>query len=303
MSRNVLLALGAAIALLGLAALYLWLGGGGGSIALPRLGAGAGAVASAAMAGLLAGFVGAAIANRFNIGRRGHDAGLAQRIAALETARDSARAASPPPPPPPPVAAERAAPQPAARPSFIYDRPRQEPQARQEPVAPPPPEPAEARGPAPPPPPEPAEAREPPPPPEPRRRPSVPNLAEISAAYSRIVSGHISRSAFAQFFDGIGRSVPVEITDGGNAIGRASGESFLTCVDAGEAYLVFPSYDFIANQTTQFATVASVPESIAAVFTLERGDGELILDRPAIYEDSGTGLRRVEKGEIRGFGG
>jgi hypothetical protein len=132
----------------------------------------------------------------------------------------------------------------------------------------------------------------------------VPNLNEISAGYSRAVSGHISRSAFADFFDRIGSSSPVEIADGGRAIQNASTpESFLTCVSAGSAYLVFPSYDFIANQATQFATIASVPENVAAVFTLERGDGELILESPAIYEQTETGLRIVTKGEIRGFGG
>ena len=117
-------------------------------------------------------------------------------------------------------------------------------------------------------------------------------------------SGQISRGAFADFFATIGLAGPVEIFDDGNFIGSASGgETFLTCVNAGPAYLVFPSYDFIANQSTHFATIASVPKDVGAVFTLERGDGELILETPAIYQESETGLRRVEKGEIRGFGG
>jgi hypothetical protein len=131
----------------------------------------------------------------------------------------------------------------------------------------------------------------------------VPNLDSISSAYSRIVSGQISRSAFAEFFDGIGRWGPVEIAGGGGGIEPAEDGSFLTCVNAGGAYLVFPSYDFIANQANQFATVASVPDNVAAVFVLERGDGELILGRPALYEESEAGPQLVSKGEIRGFGG
>lgn len=289
MNRASLLLLAAAFVVL-LAAAYVWLTANGGVIALPRLDSAMGPAASAAMAGLLAGFVGAAIANRFNIGRRRRDARLEELLAALEKTRGAAeRGPSSRLSPPPPLAPAR---RPAAElrtdPYWHLGGEPKAPVEREQWSAAEPPAPI------------PAEPLQ-----EPRRPlPAIPNLNEISAAYSRIVSGNISRRAFADFFETIGRSGPAEISDGGRSIeGVSGGESFLTCVNAGSVYLVFPSYDFIANQATQFATIASVPENVASVFALERGDGELILDRPAVYEDSETGLRLVSKGEIRGFGG
>lgn len=273
-----------------LAAAYVWLTANGGTAALPRLDPAVGPSASAAMAGLLAGFIGAALANRFNIGRRGREADLAKLLAALEAQSREAADRGP---------ASRLSPSPPAPARRPPDELRTEPYwhlgGEPRPRVEPPQRPAAESSGSPP-----AAVSQ-----EPRRPlPTVPNLNEVSAAYSRVVSGNISRRAFADFFETIGRSGPAEISDGGRSIeGVSGGESFLTCVNAGSVYLVFPSYDFIANQATQFATIASVPENVAAVFALERGDGELILDRPAVYEDSETGLRLVSKGEIRGFGG
>jgi hypothetical protein len=287
MNRASLLLLAAALVVAFVAA-YIWLTGGGGAVALPRLDPALGPVASAAMVGLLAGFIGAAIANRFNIGRRGLDAHVERLLKALEgKTRDASgpRSASQRPP------ADPAAGRSAELQTDSYRQFGGEPKPRPEPLRWPS---AESPG-------RPSAVAAPE-----ASRPlaATPNLDKVSAAYGRVIAGHISRSAFADFFETIGRARPVEIADGGRSIEAASGgESFLTSVDTGPVHLVFPSYDFIANQATQFATIASVPENVAAVFALERGDGELSLDRPAVYENSETGPRLVSKGQIRGFGG
>lgn len=146
-------------------------------------------------------------------------------------------------------------------------------------------------------------------PPEPRReapepRPApMPDLAQVAAGYGRLTRGNISRSDFARFFEALGTSSAVESAAGGTSLQQAQSEDFLTAVSVGGRILVFPSYNFVANWDTQFTTMASVPESVAEVFDLARGDGEIVMSAPALYEEDGGAPRRLQRGVISGFQG
>ena len=132
---------------------------------------------------------------------------------------------------------------------------------------------------------------------------SLAQISEIVANYRRLLSGTMSRSSFQGFFDAIGESEPVKLTTQWDSIEPATGESFLTAVSLGPDLLVFPSYEFVSNAANQFSTIASVPESVSAVFELRRDDGEITLDRPAVFD--GHDIRPVlrTKGILRGFDG
>jgi hypothetical protein len=140
------------------------------------------------------------------------------------------------------------------------------------------------------------------PPPQPRRAP--PDLGSIAARFGQLTRGNISRTAFAEFFASLGDSTAVESADGGRSLQQAQGDGFLTAVDVGGHILVFPSYRFVSNWDTQFAFMASVPESVTELFELARGDGEIAMARPALFESNAGGApRRIDRGEIRGFQG
>lgn len=126
----------------------------------------------------------------------------------------------------------------------------------------------------------------------------------IAAQYSQLAQGNISRSAFESFFGQFGTAAPADIIDNGRFIQPSVHEdSLLTSVTQGGRALVFPSYAFIANSETQFTTMASAPGAIQHLFDLSKGGGGLVLDRPALFEDRGSGLQLVEKGALRGFQG
>jgi hypothetical protein len=148
-------------------------------------------------------------------------------------------------------------------------------------------------------------AAEPPaatPPPQQRRTP--PDLATAAARFAQLTRGNISRTAFADFFDTLGDSTAVDSADGGRSLQPAQGEGFLTAVESGGYILVFPSYRFVSNWDTQFAFMASVPESVTELFDLTRGDGEIAMASPALFEShSGGAPRRLERGAITGFQG
>lgn len=137
--------------------------------------------------------------------------------------------------------------------------------------------------------------------------PAKPSLArdEIMRRYREAVSGTISRSTFRLFFDEIGAWGPVDPEDGGRRISASKDdEGFLVSVMNGTEALVFPSYNFVANQDTQFSTIASVPETVASAFSLVRGAGDIVLGTPAVYLTDGEGSAvLVSRGEIRGFSG
>jgi hypothetical protein len=129
-------------------------------------------------------------------------------------------------------------------------------------------------------------------------------IQDIIIGYGKLAAGPISRSAFSAFFNSIGHSGPVDVEPGGQSI-RPEGDpdGFLISVYVNNSVLVFPSYSFIANLDTQFATIASVPENVASIFTLTRGSGEVSIECPAIFIEDDAGLRLKRKGEIRGFAG
>jgi hypothetical protein len=119
-----------------------------------------------------------------------------------------------------------------------------------------------------------------------------------------VAGGQISRAAFADFFESLGPTGPVEAADAGETIEASSDpDAFLASVHLSGTTLVFPSYSFIANLDTQFTTIASVPEKVACLFTLSRGSGEVVLEKPALFEDEDFGPRLRSKGELRGFAG
>jgi len=129
-------------------------------------------------------------------------------------------------------------------------------------------------------------------------------IGDLVSGYARVASGQITRATFQSFFDSIGNSGPVEVADQGRSIvSSRTSEAFLTSVNAGSAIVVFPSYDFIANQATQFSTIASVPEAVSLLFELKRGDGDIAMERPAIFNATDSGPELRSKGVLRGFGG
>ena len=133
--------------------------------------------------------------------------------------------------------------------------------------------------------------------------PSEP-IEEITARFGRVAAGQISRSGFSRFFEELGPSGGVRAERGGTTIAPASGgEELLASVNSAGRILVFPSYEFVSNQPTQFATIASVPDEVASVFELTRGDGELVVLRPAVFEEADGETRRLMKGELGGFAG
>lgn len=156
---------------------------------------------------------------------------------------------------------------------------------------------------SPPPPPPAAKPREskappaapPPPPPVP--------LSEIVAGYRHLLSGTLSRASFQSFFEGIGESGPVQLTADRTSIEEATGESFLVSVARSSRVLVFPSYDFASNAANQFSTIASVPEAVSILFDLERDEGEIAMERPAMFDIGEDRLVLKSKGVIRGFDG
>jgi hypothetical protein len=134
-----------------------------------------------------------------------------------------------------------------------------------------------------------------PPPPRP--------VNEIVADYQRLLSGTMSRSSFQNFFEAIGSAGPVQPTADHNSIVNATTESCLTALARGSKVLVFPSYEFVSNAANQFSTIASVPEAVSALFDLQRDDGEIVLERPAIFDGGENYPVLRSKGIIRGFDG
>jgi hypothetical protein len=135
------------------------------------------------------------------------------------------------------------------------------------------------------------------------RHRELPNLSALAAQYGQLTRGNISRSDFARFFDSLGESMPVESCDGGRGLQQAQGEGFLTAVGQGDHIIVFPSYTFVANWDTQFTTMASVPESVTELFDLSRGDGEIVMAAPALFDRNGGSPLRIERGKLHGFQG
>lgn len=277
MTRKILAGAGVFLGIVVLISALMWLIDPG-TIAIRPIPWYPGPLISAAIIGLLAGFAGATIASLFRVGSRRWSRRLSARIDELENwraverkARETAASASAPPPPPP---SSRRQEVPAS--AYGMTGPEWETQGAGQPAQAPPAVPS---------------------------RPIIP-LNDIVMRYGKVAAGHISRSNFAEFFESVGQFGPVEIAEGGQSITVTSNEeSFLTAVNAGSAILVFPSYDFVANQETQFNTIASVPDDVAVLFELARGDGEIVLDRPAVFEETEAGPNLRSKGELRGFGG
>ncbi len=138
--------------------------------------------------------------------------------------------------------------------------------------------------------------------PLPESPPPVP-LSEIVAGYRHLLSGTLSRASFQSFFEGIGESGPVQLTADRTSIEEATGESFLVSVARSSRVLVFPSYDFASNAANQFSTIASVPEAVSILFDLERDEGEIAMERPAMFDIGEDRLVLKSKGVIRGFDG
>lgn len=131
-----------------------------------------------------------------------------------------------------------------------------------------------------------------------------PSLDDVVAGYGRLVSGQISRSAFQDYFENIGPYGAIKVTQQGRSIEEAAGdETFLMSVLLGQHILVFPSYEFVSNMETQFNTIASVPEPVAQLFELGKGDGEIVVEAPAIFDNlDGTPVFQ-SSGVMKGFGG
>jgi hypothetical protein len=141
----------------------------------------------------------------------------------------------------------------------------------------------------------------------PAAAPSAPpreTVEEITARFGRVAAGQIARSGFSRFFSDLGPSGGVRVERGGAVIEAASGgEELLTAVNTSAGILVFPSYQFVSNQPTQFATIASVPDEVASIFDLTLGSGDLVVNRPAMFEEIDGETRRVAKGALGGFAG
>ncbi len=73
-------------------------------------------------------------------------------------------------------------------------------------------------------------------------------------------------------------------------------ESFLTGVKAGGSILVFPSYDSSRTKKTQFKIRSRASlENVSALFTLTRGNGDIMLETPAIFNRRRRPISRKER--------
>jgi outer membrane murein-binding lipoprotein Lpp len=161
----------------------------------------------------------------------------------------------------------------------------------------------------------PDEAAERQPPPPPAARPDqaaatmhpapLPRLLNgVMESYAQLMAPPMSRSKFDRFFEDLGRSGAVSFVKEGCRLVTARGSAgFLTGVSVDLHVLVFPSFNFIANAETQFATIASVPAAVAELFELQRGSGIVTVERPAIFREDTQGPVLQEKGIIGGFPG
>ncbi|HEY1605760.1 MAG TPA: hypothetical protein VGF77_09200 [Allosphingosinicella sp.] len=128
---------------------------------------------------------------------------------------------------------------------------------------------------------------------KPTEPPPAPRINEAVDAYNRLLGGSsLSRSSFEEFFASLG---------GRRDLG--DGRRFLAAVETGRTVLVFPSYEFASNMETQFSTIASIPDELAEAFDVQRGEGEILLEYPAVFDLASGTDRLVTKGTLRGFRG